>query len=112
MMTGFTPMTAARFVLSLLTVLATVTSAESTELPSWQDVASRAAIVEFVAAVTDPDSDSYVPPAERIAVFDNDGTLWSEQPFYFQLAFALDRMKALAPRHPEWREQQPYKGGA
>ena len=51
----------------------------------------------------------FVPPAERIAVFDNDGTLWSEQPMYFQLAFAIDRVKALAPEHPEWKTQQPFR---
>ena len=54
-------------------------------------------------------SKSYVPPAERIAVFDNDGTLWSEQPMYFQLAFALDRVRAMAPQHPEWKTQEPFK---
>jgi phosphoserine phosphatase len=78
-------------------------------LPSWQDGAARRAIVDFVAATTTPTSPSFVPPAERIAVFDNDGTLWGEQPYYYQLAFALDRVRALAPDHPEWREQQPFK---
>jgi hypothetical protein len=79
-------------------------------LPSWNDGAVKARIVSFVETVTDPRSRSYVAPAERIAVFDNDGTLWSEQPAYFQLAFAMDRVKALAPRHPEWSTQQPFKG--
>ena len=78
-------------------------------LPSWTDGASKARIVAFVQGVTDLTSKDYVPPAERIAVFDNDGTLWSEQPMYFQLAFILDRVKALAPRHPEWQTQEPFK---
>lgn len=78
-------------------------------LPSWNDSESRLAIISFVDRVTDPRQPDYVPPAERIAVFDNDGTLWSEQPVYNQLAFALDRLRVLAPRHPEWAEQQPFK---
>jgi hypothetical protein len=78
-------------------------------LPSWHDGNAKAAIVEFVEAVTTEGGPDYVPPEERIAVFDNDGTLWVEQPYYTQLAFALDRIKALAPEHPEWREQQPFK---
>jgi phosphoserine phosphatase len=78
-------------------------------LPSWNEGASKARVVDFVQSVTDPTSKQYVPPAERIAVFDNDGTLWSEQPMYFQLAFILDRVKALAPQHPEWRTQEPFK---
>jgi phosphoglycolate phosphatase-like HAD superfamily hydrolase len=78
-------------------------------LPGWNDGPVKARIVDFVRSVTDPASKSYVPPAERIAVFDNDGTLWSEQPMYFQLAFALDRVKAMAPSHPEWKTQEPFK---
>jgi phosphoserine phosphatase len=78
-------------------------------LPSWHDGAARNAIVSFVARVTTAGGPSFVPPAERIAVFDNDGTLWSEQPMYVQLAFALDRVKALAPSHPEWKTTQPFK---
>ena len=64
---------------------------------------------DLVKRVTTPGGKDFVPPAERIATFDNDGTLWSEQPLYFQLAFALDRVKALAPQHPEWKEKQPFK---
>jgi phosphoserine phosphatase len=79
-------------------------------LPGWRDGAARQRIVSFVEQVTDPRSRSYVPPAERIAVFDNDGTLWSEQPAYFQLAFAIDRVRALAPKHPEWKSKQPFQG--
>ena len=78
-------------------------------LPSWNAGAARDAIVAFVARVTREDSPDFVPPAERIAVFDNDGTLWSEQPMYVQLAFALDRVQELAPRHPDWRTKEPFK---
>jgi hypothetical protein len=78
-------------------------------LPSWNDGPSKQAIERFVETVTDKDSPDYVPPAERIATFDNDGTLWVEQPMYTQLAFALDRVRTLAPQHPEWKDQQPFK---
>jgi hypothetical protein len=78
-------------------------------LSSWNDGPARQAIVDFVARVTTAGSKDFVPEPERIAVFDNDGTLWAEQPLYFQLAFALDRVQALAPQHPEWQEQQPFK---
>ena len=77
-------------------------------LPSWNDGAARQSIVAFVAKVTREGTTGYVPPAERIAVFDNDGCLWSEQPVYVQLAFALDRVEALAPQHPEWQTQEPF----
>ena len=77
-------------------------------LPSWKDTAPRKAIIAFVGKVTQEGSAGYVPPAERIAVFDNDGTLWAEQPAYFQLFFAMDRIRALAPEHPEWKEKEPY----
>ena len=80
------------------------------ELPSWNDGTAKQAIVAFVQKVTAKGSESFVPVADRIAVFDNDGTLWSEQPIYFQLAYALDRVKALAPKHPEWKTTQPFKG--
>jgi phosphoserine phosphatase len=79
-------------------------------LPSWNDGHAKSRIVAFVAAVTDPAGRDFVPPAERIAVFDNDGTLWSEQPVYVQLAFAVDRVRALAPQHPQWKTQQPFQG--
>ena len=78
-------------------------------LVSWRDGATKKSIVDFVARVTKADSADYVAPEERIATFDNDGTLWAEQPYYFQLAFALDRVKALAPQHPEWQDQEPFK---
>jgi phosphoglycolate phosphatase-like HAD superfamily hydrolase len=79
-------------------------------LPSWNDGASKDAIVGFVARVTDPSSPDFVPEAERIATFDNDGTLWSENPIYFQVLFAIDRVRELAPDHPEWADTQPFKG--
>ena len=82
---------------------------QSDPLPSWNDGPIKSSIMEFVATVTREGSEHYVPTAERIAVFDNDGTLWSEQPAYFQLLFALDRVRALAPEHPEWKERQPFK---
>jgi hypothetical protein len=78
-------------------------------LPSWNAGPAREAIVHFVERVTKPGGPDFVPPAERIAVFDNDGTLWSEQPMYVQLAFALDRVRELAPGHPEWKEQEPFR---
>ncbi|WP_376776840.1 HAD family hydrolase [Rhizobium laguerreae] len=88
---------------------ATSPFAQSDPLPSWNDTASKAAIVSFVEKVTGQGSPDFVPENERIAVFDNDGTLWVEHPMYTQLAFALDRVKALAPQHPEWKETQPFK---
>jgi len=77
-------------------------------LPSWQDGAAKNTIVEFVAKVTKEGGPDFVPPAERIATFDNDGTLWAEQPMYFQFLFALDRVKVLAPQHPEWKDKEPF----
>ena len=85
------------------------TSKPADPLPSWNDGAQKQAIVAFVTKVSTPGSSDYVPPDERIAVFDNDGTLWSEQPFYFQLFFALERVKNMAPEHPEWRTEQPFR---
>ena len=78
-------------------------------LPSWKTGPVKASIINFVSAVTDATGPGYVPPGERIATFDNDGTLWSERPVYFQLLFAIDRIKALAPQHPEWKTQQPFR---
>jgi phosphoglycolate phosphatase-like HAD superfamily hydrolase len=77
-------------------------------LPSWNDTTPKRAIVAFVERVTRQGSPDFVPPAERIATFDNDGTLWAEQPIYFQLVFALDRVKVLAPQHPEWKDKEPF----
>jgi haloacid dehalogenase-like hydrolase len=83
--------------------------AQGDPLPSWNATPTKQAIVEFVGRVTKPGSPDFVAPAERIATFDNDGTLWVEQPMYVQLAFALDRVKALAPLHPEWKHTQPFQ---
>jgi haloacid dehalogenase-like hydrolase len=77
-------------------------------LASWNEGKAKRAIVDFVVKVTKPGSPDFVPVAERIAVLDNDGTLWAEQPMYVQLAFALDRVKALVPQHPEWRATEPF----
>ena len=90
-------------------LLASVLAASADPLPAWNDSACKKAIIAFVQEVTDPKSKSFVPPDDRIAVFDNDGTLWAEQPMYVQLAFALDRVKALAPQHPEWQNTEPFK---
>ena len=83
--------------------------AQSDPLPSWNDTEPKAAIVAFVEKVTTEDTPDFVPESERIAVFDNDGTLWTEHPMYVQLAFALDRVRAEAPSHPEWKDTQPFK---
>ena len=83
--------------------------AQTSALPSWNDGAAKNSIIDFVARVTRQGGPDYVAPAERIATFDNDGTLWAEQPMYVQLVFALDRVKALAPLHPEWKQKQPFK---
>ena len=77
-------------------------------LPSWNDGAVKKSITDFVARVTAPGGADFVPAEQRIATFDNDGTLWCEQPIYVQVAFALDRVKALAPQHPEWKTTQPF----
>ena len=90
-----------------LAVLSAVAQAQD-PLPSWNDGKAKQAIVAFVAQVTKEGSPDFVPPAERIATFDNDGTLWAEQPMYFQLLFALDRVKTLAPQHPEWQDKEPF----
>jgi phosphoglycolate phosphatase-like HAD superfamily hydrolase len=98
----------------LLVVGLSLTSSRATAqqdpLPSWNEGEVKQRIVKFVQTVTDRDSPQHVPPEQRIATFDNDGTLWSEQPMYFQGLFAFDRVKALAPKHPEWKTKQPFKG--
>src|SRR6266403_2351441 len=83
--------------------------AQRDPLPSWNEGATKASIINFVARVTTQGGPDFVPEEQRIAVFDNDGTLWCEQPMYVQLAFALDRVKAMAPLHPEWKDKQPFK---
>jgi hypothetical protein len=92
----------------LAILIATVTTYAQDPLPSWNDTGSKKAIVAFVEKVTKEGSSDFVPPNERIATFDNDGTLWCEQPMYFQLLFAMDRVKALAPQHPEWKTKEPF----
>jgi len=87
---------------------ATTVAQAADPLPSWNDGTAKKSITEFVAKVTKEGSPDFVPPAERIATFDNDGTLWAEQPLYIQFAFALDRVKALAPQHPEWQTKEPF----
>jgi phosphoglycolate phosphatase-like HAD superfamily hydrolase len=83
--------------------------AQPDPLPSWNDGPAKKAITDFVAKVTTQGGPPFVKPEERIAVFDNDGTLWAEQPVYFQLAFALDETRRLAPQHPEWSGKEPFK---
>jgi len=83
--------------------------AQSDPLPSWNEGVAKRAIIEFVTAVTREGAPDFVAAPERVATFDNDGTLWIEQPIYVQFAFALDRVKALAPLHPEWKDKQPFK---
>lgn len=78
-------------------------------LPSWNEGAAKVAIVDFVERVTDDEHTDYRPVAERVAVFDNDGTLWAEQPMYIQLVFALDQVRALAPEHPQWADTDPFR---
>ena len=89
--------------------LSRLAAAQSDPLPSWNDGPAKQAITRFVADTTKEGSPKFVPPAERIAVFDNDGTLWAEQPLYFQFLFGIDRVKVMAPQHPEWKTTEPYK---
>ncbi len=93
-------------VVALAVAASTVHAQDS--LSSWNDSAAKKSIMEFVAKVTKEGSPDFVPPAERIATFDNDGTLWAEQPMYFQLLFALHRVGVLAPQHPEWKDKEPF----
>jgi phosphoserine phosphatase len=95
--------------LLLLVAWIPTAAAQTDPLPSWNEGAVKQSIIAFVSAVTREGSPDFVPPPERIATFDNDGTLWIEQPIYVQFAFALDRVKALAPQHPEWKDKQPFK---
>jgi len=97
----------AGIVFAIFTIVVTAVQAAE-PLASWNDTQAKQDIVAFVAKVTKEGSRDYVDPAERIAVFDNDGCLWSEQPAYFQLLFAIDRVKVMAPQHPEWKTQEPF----
>jgi hypothetical protein len=96
-------------ILLTLGMLSTVAAADRDPLPSWNEGSAKRSIIDFVNRVTQPGSPDFVVPEQRIATFDNDGTLWSEQPMYFQLFFAIDRAKALAPKNPAWKTQQPFK---
>jgi hypothetical protein len=102
-----------RYLLMTITLAAALTHASLAPavepLPSWNEGQPKRAIVDFVQRVTTTDGADFVPVPERIAVFDNDGTLWAEKPMYVQLAFVLDRVKAMAPTHPQWKDQQPFK---
>jgi len=97
-------------ILVLLSICGDVAIAQAADpLPSWNDGKAKQSILAFVEKVTTPGSPDFVPPAERIATFDNDGTLWVEYPMYTQVLFAFDRIKELAPQHPEWKTTQPFK---
>lgn len=99
---------AAAIAIPFAVAAALVAPATGGTLPSWNDTAARRAVVAFVEAATTAGSPGFIAPADRIAVFDNDGTLWAEQPMYFQLAFAIDRVAELAPQHPEWKSNEPF----
>jgi len=104
---GYLALTA-RVIIAGTLLVGMVTHAWADPLPSWNATGPKESIVAFVEAVTDPRSADFFPPAERIAVFDNDGTLWAEQPLYFQAMFIFERIAALAPQHPEWQDQEPF----
>jgi len=96
------------FALTLI-ILSSVTASQSQDpLPSWNDGPNKQAIIEFVTKTTDQNQATFIPPTRRIATFDNDGTLWSEQPLYFQAIYIFDRIRELAPEHPEWQQNEPY----
>ncbi|MGE8169782.1 HAD family hydrolase [Pseudomonas putida] len=99
----------ARTWLCVLLIVPALQALATEPMASWREGQSRQAIEAFVSAITQEGGTDYIAPAERIAVFDNDGTLWSEQPMYFEVLFAMDEIKRLAPQHPQWREQQPFK---
>lgn len=93
----------------LLFLTVELISADISPLPSWNEGASKQAIVNYVSAVTKEGTEDFIPVKDRIVVFDNDGTLWSERPLYFQLYFTMDRVKMLAPQHPEWKTTEPFR---
>jgi phosphoglycolate phosphatase-like HAD superfamily hydrolase len=96
-------------IVGLVCGLTGIAQAQTDPLPSWNDGAVKKSITDFVARVTTEGGPDFVPVPERIATFDNDGTLWCEQPVYFQVAFAMDRIRALAPQNPQWKTKQPFK---
>ncbi len=97
-----------RSAIAALALLTLVSTASADPLPSWNDGTAKKAIIAFVARTTTADSPDYVAPAARIATFDNDGCLWAEQPLYFQLIYIIERIKSLAPEHPEWKDTEPF----
>jgi phosphoglycolate phosphatase-like HAD superfamily hydrolase len=99
---------ARRIVAAVLVFLATTSAQAQDQLPSWNEGAAKSSVVAFVERVTASATPDFVAEPERVAVFDNDGTLWAEQPIYFQLAFAIDRVKAMAGSHPEWKDKEPF----
>jgi len=115
-MAGGTGVPGARWIVGIARTVALIAAlspalaaAKGDPLPSWNDGPAKQAILAFVAGATRPGTPAFVPPAERIATFDNDGTLWVEQPEYVQAMFAVDRVKALAPEHPDWKDKEPFK---
>ena len=102
-----TKTTLTTFALGLMLGVSIATAADE-PLPSWHDGPAKQSILAFVEKVTKEGSPNFVPVPERIAVFDNDGTLWAEQPIYTQVFFLVDRIKALAPEHPEWKTKEPF----
>jgi hypothetical protein len=95
-------------IFSILIFCSQMAASATDPLPSWNEGKTKKEIISFINNVSDENNPDYVKPSERIAVFDNDGTLWAEQPMYFQLLFALDRVKVLAPQHPEWKDKEPF----
>ena len=96
------------FALTLMTLSSVTASQSQDPLPSWNDGPNKQAIIEFVTKTTDQNQATFIPPTRRIATFDNDGTLWSEQPLYFQAIYIFDRIRELAPEHPEWQQKEPF----
>ena len=94
---------------SMLLIGTAPSSVAADSLPSWNDGRGKQAIIDFVGRVTKDGGADFVPEMRRVAVFDNDGTLWAEQPVYFQLAFAFDEIKSMSAAHPEWLDKQPFK---
>jgi len=105
---GILPTPVNRLFVAIAALLCAAPSHAADPLPSWNEGPAKRSITAFVESVTKEGSREFVPPAERIATFDNDGTLWGEQPMYYQLYFAFDQVKALAPKHPEWKNTEPF----
>lgn len=108
-MNGASTMTLVKLLFATALIVLSIRNTEAAELPSWNDGPSKAALIEYVHKVTTKDSPNFVPKSQRIAVFDNDGCLWCERPIYFQLQFAIDQVKKLSAKHPEWKTTQPFQ---